>query len=341
MAKSPDCAHIFKRVIYVAAVCLCGGLVLFLAGLRLLALGLEALWGTAFAGMLQRLTGSRLAAFCSGLCFTALTQSSSLTTVLVVGLTEAGLLPLQAAIGVIIGANVGTTVTGQLLSFNLADYALLPAVLGLLLLACGGKKTRLAGWALVGFAVMLWGMKLLASAVVPLQETRWFATVLALAARSPLAGVAVGAAAAAIVQSSSAVAGVTLSLARAGILNLSAGAAIMMGADIGTCTDTLLAGFFSGKTGRQAAFAHLLFNVCSVILLWPALPLLLRLAAASAQSLPRQLANVHTLYNLCGACLMLFLLKPFQTLVESFVGSERLVKKRILPPFSEMIRKWF
>ncbi|NLN06616.1 MAG: Na/Pi cotransporter family protein [Firmicutes bacterium] len=322
------------------AVRLCCGLLLFIAGLRLLASGLEALWGTAFADVLQRLTGSRLTAFCSGLCFTALTQSSSLTTVLVVGLTDAGLLPLQAAIAVIIGANVGTTVTGQLLSFNLADYALLPAALGLLLLACGGQKTRLAGRALIGFAVLLWGMKLLAAAVIPLQERNWFAAVLALAARSLLSGIVVGAAAAAIVQSSSAVAGITLSLARAGVLNLPAGVAIMMGADIGTCTDTLLAGFLSGKTARQAALAHLLFNVCSVILVWPVLPILLRLAAASANSLPRQLANAHTLYNLWGACIMLFLLKPFQTMVESFVRTEKLVKKRIFPPFSEIIRRW-
>ncbi|HHX74232.1 MAG TPA: Na/Pi cotransporter family protein, partial [Firmicutes bacterium] len=261
--------------------------------------------------------------------------------VLVVGLADAGLLPLHAAIAVIMGANVGTTVTGQLLSFNLADYALLPAALGLLLLACGTEKLRVAGRALCGLAVLLAGMKLLGTAVIPLRETAWFATVLALAAHRRLLGVAVGAVAAAIVQSSSAVAGITLSLTRAGVLNLPAGVAIMMGADIGTCADTLLAGFFSGKTARQAALAHLLFNVCSVILLLPVFPLFIRVAAVSAQTLPRQLANAHTLYNLCGAILLLLFLKPFQALVENLVRTERHVKKRILPPFSEMIRKWF
>jgi phosphate:Na+ symporter len=318
------------------------GLMLFLGGLRVMSLGLEQLCGSSFSSALQHFTGNRISAFLLGFLFTALTQSSSLATVLVIGVVDAGIINLAAAIAVIIGANVGTTITGQLLSFHLYDYALyLVAAGGLLLLSQRKGERREAGRSLLGLGVLLYGLSVMGRSLAPVAETPLALRLLQAASAHPYIGILAGAAITAIVQSSSAVVGMSIAMAQEGALTLGAGAGILVGADVGTCVTSLMAGFGTGLTARRAAIAHLLFNLFSVALVIPVFHIFITIAVTSADTVPRQLANAHTLYNLSGAILLLLFLNPFKNLTEYLVRPEITAKKRILTRFGELLEKWF
>lgn len=293
------------------------GLLLFFTGLRVMSGSLKMLAGTGGTLYLARCTGNRYSAFMCGLLFTSLTQSSSLTTVLVVGGVDAGLLPFRPALAMIIGANVGTTVTGQLLTAGLPDFAgwLTAAGMAAALLSPAGRA-RSAWTALAGLGVLLYGFRAMSQALVPLGQAAWFSGLLSLAEHHPLLGVLAGMMAAAVVQSSSAVIGMVLLLAQTGRLSLEAGVSLVAGADIGTCVTALLAGLGAGKTARRAALAHLLFNLFSAVLVLFIFPFFVLFCRVTADSVTRQLANAHTLYNLSGAAVLLFLLQPFQRLTE-------------------------
>ena len=303
--------------------------------------GLEAMCGSSFNIAVRHFTGNRFVGFLCGVLFTGLTQSSSLATVIVVGITDAGIMPLGSAIAVIIGANVGTTVTGQLLSFQLFDYALPIVVTGILLAILPRRgKSREGGRAILGLGILLSGLKTMGAALVPVTETQLVASLLQSATIHPWIGILAGAGVTAVVQSSSAVVGIAITLAREGVLTLAAGVGIIIGADVGTCVTSMIAGLGTGLTARRAAFAHLLFNICSVLLIIPIFPTFVRFAYASADTLPRQLANAHTLYNISGAVVLLLLLNPFQWLVERLIQTENPKKKRITSLFGELFARW-
>lgn len=299
------------------------GLFLFMGGLKLMSAGLETMCGSSFTTAVHRFTDNRFTGFLCGVLFTGLTQSSSLATVIVVGITDAGIMSLGSAIAVIIGANVGTTVTGQLLSFQLFDYAL-PIVVAALVLAILPRwgRSREGGRALLGLGILLFGLKTMSRALIPITETQLVASLLQSAAIHPWIGILAGAGVTAAVQSSSAVVGIAITLAREGVITLAAGVGIIIGADVGTCVTSLIAGLGTGLAARRAAFAHLLFNIFSVLLIIPVFPTFIRLAYASADTLPRQLANAHTLYNVSGAMILLLLLNPFQWLIERLISTE-------------------
>lgn len=323
-------------------ICIFLGLILFLGGLKIMSAGLVQFGGSSFAQAVRQWTGHRSSAFLVGILFTAFTQSSSFVTVIAVGMVDARIIGLGAAIGVIVGANVGTTITGQLVSFRLYDYAPLLVAAGAILIFSsqkGGKREF--GRVLLGLGVLLSGLNTMSSFLAPLAETVWAAEFLEMAAINPLVAVLAGAAITAIVQSSSAVMALTIALAQEGGLPLAAGVAILLGADVGTCVTSLLAGLGTGVNARRAAAAHLLFNLLSVAVVLPIFQLLITVAVASADTVPRQLANAHTIYNLCGAVTLLFFLSPFQWLIERLIVPKNTVKRRILTKFGEIIEKWF
>jgi phosphate:Na+ symporter len=304
------------QVIFFAAT----GLLLFFAGLRVMTESLKLLPGAKGPVFLVRCSGNRYSAFMCGLLFTSLTQSSSLTTVLVVGAVDAGLLPFRPALAIILGANVGTTVTGQLLTVGVLDLAVqLTAAGAAAVLFCSPGRARLAGSALAGFGLLLCGLNVMSQALIPLGQAPWFIGLLSAAQHHPLPGVLAGITAAALIQSSSAVIGMVLLLAEEGRLPLEAGVSLVIGADIGTCVTALLAGLGAGTAARRAALAHLLFNLFSAALVFTIFPLFISLAAITAGDAPRQLANAHTLYNLIGAAVLLLLFNPFQRLTEKLL----------------------
>lgn len=317
------------------------GLGIFIVGIKLMSRGLENLSGTSFAIMLQRLTGSRVSAFLCGFFFTAFTQSSSLTSVLVVGLAEAGLLEIAPAIAVVIGANVGTTVTAQLLSFHLSEAALPLGILGIVFMAIGGQSVvKNLGRTLAGLGTLLTGLNVMTGILGAVVELSEFETLLGKAANSPLLGVLAGLLAAGIIQSSSVVAGMVLALAHAGKIDLPAGASLLIGADIGTCVTALLAGAGGGISAKRVAYAHLFFNLVSAALVLPVFPMFLRLAAFTSAELPRQLANAHTLYNLCGAIPLLVVLGPYSGILKMLINDRKGPKKRNNAIIDEYLSRW-
>jgi phosphate:Na+ symporter len=317
-------------------------LMLFLGGLKIMSAGLAELGGSSFAQAVRHWTGQRGSAFLVGVFFTALTQSSSLATVIVVGMVDARIISLGAAIAVIAGANVGTTVTGQLISFRVYDYAPLLVAAGTIFFLSSRKgRRREAGRALLGLGILLSGLNTMHSFLVPQAEKAWVKEFLEMAAINPSVAIFAGAAVTAIVQSSSAVMALTIALAQEGVLSLAAGVGILVGADVGTCVTSLLAGLGTGVNARRAAVAHLVFNLLSMAIVLPVFQLLLTVAAASAEIMPRQLANAHTIYNLSGAVMLLIFLSPFQLCIERLIMPENTVKRRILGKFGEIIKKWF
>jgi phosphate:Na+ symporter len=293
-----------------------GGLVLFLGGLKMMSGGMSALCGTSFERVVRHYTGSRLSAFLVGVLFTAVTQSSSLASVIIIGAVDAGIMGLSAAIAVIIGANVGTTFTGQMLSLSLGDFSLYFVVVGIIGVIVINGILQQAARAVLGLGLLLYGLQNMGYALTPLIDMPWASSLLQMAGKRPAAGILAGAVLTAVVQSSSAVAGTVIALAKEGAITLSAGAGLMVGADVGTCVTSLIAGLESGRNARRAALAHLLFNVISVMLVLPLFSLFVLMAQASADNTARQLANAHTMYNLTGAVVLLCLLRPFQYLLE-------------------------
>ncbi len=289
---------------------------IFLCGLRLMSNAIARSSGTAFKNILARLTGSPWRGFCTGFLVTALLQSSSLTTVMVVSLVNAGVMTLSQSCGVIIGSNVGTTITGQLLSFELFRLALPLAGLAALFLFLPHRGTRKAAAPLLGCSLLLFGMDGMTGALASLKESALFTASLQAAGETPLRAILTGFAAAATLQSSSAVMGIVLGLAREGMITLPAGIALVIGADLGTCSTALIASIGMEDTARRAAWFHFFFNFVSTALAMLFFPDLVFIAVKSGSTLTRRLANAHFLYNFIGALLLLPLVAPLSRRLE-------------------------
>lgn len=291
-----------------------GYLGLFLLGLRWMSWNLAHVAGPALRRALVRLTGTPWGGFCSGCLVTAAWQSSSLTSVTVVGLVNAGVLRLEQAVAVIIGANVGTTITAQFLSLELHHLAWPVFLISGLLAA--RRTTRRAGLVLLSFGLVLAGLGGVACSLVPLAKSPWFIGFLHSAAVSPWKGICAGFTATAAVQSSSAVAGIVLGLCLEGKATLPAAIALLIGADLGTALTALIASLGMNRVARYAAWSHFIYNLISLFLALPFFGLLVNLARFSAVETARQLANAHTIYNLAGALILLPLAGPVAAFVE-------------------------
>lgn len=310
---------------------LLGGTALLLLGLDRMAGALRRMAGSRLRQTLLRFTRKPLPAFLTGIAVTAFTQSSTAITVMVVGLSAAGMLKLAQSIPIILGANIGTTITAQLIAFKLADYALLPVALGY-------AASRLRRWpqlqlwgeAVLGTGLVFLGLHTLILSLQPLRDAPAVLDTLA-RMQSPLLGFLAGLLLAALVHSSSAVIGVALALCSQGLLSLPAGIALSLGAEVGTCATALLASLGRGAEARRVALAHLLFNATSALL---TLPLIDQLAAVAGQlsgSLARQLAHALTLFNCFWALLFLGLTAPLASLVQRLVPEQAEAEQTLLP----------
>jgi phosphate:Na+ symporter len=325
------------------AIGLAGGLALFLYGLDKIAEGLRAAAGESMRRLLARLTTNRFLGVLTGATATAILQSSTLTTVLVVGFISAGLMTLPQSVGVILGANVGTTVTAQVVAFKVTEFALLLVALGVGLPALLRQDAaRRAGALLLGFGLLFLSIDLMTDATLPLRESERF---LALMRRleHPLAGILAGTLAAAVLQSSSATTGIVITFASQGLVTLEAGIALALGANIGTCVTALVAGLGKPVDARQAAMVHLLVNVIGVALwvgfieqlAWlaravsPAAVELQGVARVAAEA-PRQIANAHTIFNVATTAVLVWFTGPLATLATRLVRERR--RPEELPP---------
>lgn len=304
------------------------GLWMLLFGMNLMKEGLENAARDKLQRTLERLAGTPLKACLTGLISTMLVQSSTATSVLSVGLVNAGVMKLTQAIGILLGANVGTCATVQIISFNLTRFAIFTGLLGSIILLFGKNATIInIGRALTGFGIIFTGLKLMSLSFTPLQHARWFLDFLCSLSSSPVLAVAAGTIASALLHSSAAATGIVMLLSGQELLPLTTAIAIVMGNNIGTCFTAVLASLSSSAAGKRVALAHVVLNVAGVVIFLPLLPAFASLVTMTADSLSRQIANAHTLFNIISSVIAFPFIGPFASLVEILVPGEKKVKR--------------
>ncbi|HGM3805826.1 Na/Pi cotransporter family protein [Clostridioides difficile] len=287
---------------------LIGGLGLFLYGMSLMGEGLQKSAGDKLKKIIELLTSNVVMGVLVGTVVTGIIQSSSATTVMVVGFVNAGIMNLSQAIGVIMGANIGTTVTAQLVSFNLEGIAPIALGIGILFyLFTSNQKTKHLSEILIGFGILFTGMEFMKDAVAPLAEYKAFTDALLYFSKNPVLGILAGFAITGIIQSSSASMGMLIALASQGILPLSSALPILYGDNIGTCVTSLLSSVGASRNARRAAVMHLSFNVIGTIIFMLVLnkPISAIVTHFDPTDTARQIANAHTLFNLTNVIILL------------------------------------
>lgn len=328
------------------AVGLFGGLALFLYGMDKITESLKSVAGSGMRTVLARLTGNRVLGALTGAFVTAVVQSSSVTTVLLVGFISAGLMTLAQSVGVILGANVGSTVTAQIIAFNVTQYGLPMLTVGFAIqFASRREVTGQIGAMLMGLGLIFFGMDLMSGATGPLRAYQPFVEAMK-GIDSPLIAIGISTLFTALVQSSAATTGIVIVLASQGLVDLEGGIALALGANIGTCITALLAALGKPRAAVQAATAHVLFNVIGVLIWFWLIPDLAEFvrrispahaelsgAARLAAETPRQIANAHTAFNVANTLLFLPFTGLFAALVRRLVPDRLQVKARGVPRF--------
>jgi phosphate:Na+ symporter len=276
-----------------------GGMALLLYGIQLTGDGLQRAAGARLRGLLTGLSRNRVLAVASGAAVTAVLQSSSATTVMLIGFVAAGLMAFRQTLGVILGADIGTTLTVQLIAFRITDYALGLVGAGFTVIFLARRRVvKDVGQAVLGFGLMFLGLKLILDGVAPLKTNPLAMQLLAAVADNPLGAVLAAAVFSALVHSSAATIGLTLALATGGLIELDGAVAIVLGANIGTCATALMASIGATAEAKRVATAHIAFKVLGAAIVFPFIAPLSALVAATAADPARQIANAHTFFNL-------------------------------------------
>ncbi len=306
---------------------LVGGLALFLFGMDIMSRALKQVAGSSMRSILARMTRDRFRGLLAGAAITAIIQSSSITTVLLVGFVSAGLMTTAQTVAVVMGANIGTTITAQILAFKVTALALPMLSLGFFVTALAKQKVaREYGRILLGIGMVFFGMAIMADAMRPLRSYEPFIDFM-LTLDNVLLSAIVGAFFTALVQSSSATTGILIVFAGEGLVGLETAIAVALGANIGTCVTALLASLGRSTEALRTAMVHTLFNVIGV-LIWIGLvdqmAELARIVTPSDETalggnVPRQLANVHTLFNVVNALIFIGFTAQIAKLVEWIV----------------------
>ena len=287
---------------------LLGGLALFLYGMQMMSSGLEAAAGNRMKRILERLTSNRFLGVLVGAVITAVIQSSSATTVMVVGFVNSGMMTLRQAVWIIMGANIGTTITGQLIALDVGALAPLFAFVGVAMVVFLKKpQIHHYGNILAGLGVLFIGMEMMSSAMEPLREWPAFVNIVSTFS-NPLIGILVGALFTALIQSSSASVGILQALAVSGVIGLDSAVYVLFGQNIGTCITAVLASVGTSRNAKRTTVIHLMFNLFGTILftaiciLTPLTDLMVSLTPGRPEA---QIANMHTLFNIVTTLLLL------------------------------------
>jgi phosphate:Na+ symporter len=307
---------------------LVGGLGLFLYGMKIMGDGLENAAGDRLKGILEKVTSNKFIAVAVGTVVTMIIQSSSATTVMVVGFVNAGLMNLFQATGIIMGANIGTTITAQLVSLNLTAVA--PIFIGIgtaLVMFSKGKKNREIGNIVLGFGILFLGMEIMGAAMEPLRENEGFKNIMRVMSDNWLIALGAGLLMTAVIQSSSATAGILIVLASQGEVTLSAAIPFIFGCNIGTCVTALLASVGASKSARKAALIHVTFNVIGTLIFIPLRHYLSDIAqwinpGNTPNDIRRQIANIHTIFNISNTFILIWFTKYLVTFVNKLIPGE-------------------
>ena len=293
-----------------------GGLGMFIYGMQIMAQGLENAAGSKMKSLLEVLTKNKFFGVLLGAFITAVIQSSSATTVMVVGFVNAGIMNLTQAMGVIMGANIGTTVTGWLVSsvewakaLSPANIAPVAVMIGVIVMLTGKRRsTKDISSIIVGFGILFIGITTMSDAVEPLQQSEAFCNLFVTLGHSPFLGIVAGALVTAVIQSSSASVGILQSLAAAGLVPFNAAVYIIMGQNIGTCVTAIMSSIGAKKTAKTAAVMHLLFNIIGTIIFSVVAIVFLKVinpGFGEGLITQTEISTVHTIFNI-GTTILLF-----------------------------------
>ena len=306
---------------------LLGGLGLFLYGMQMMSNGLEAAAGNRMKKILEKLTANRFLGVVVGAVITAVIQSSSATTVMVVGFVNSGMMTLQQAVWIIMGANVGTTITGQLIALDVGAIAPLFAFIGVAFIVfLKNEKLHHYGKIIAGLGILFIGMDMMSAAMVPLRESETFVNIITRFS-NPVLGILAGAIFTAIIQSSSASVGILQALASSGVIGLPQAVYVLFGQNIGTCITAVLASIGTSRVAKRTTIIHLLFNIIGTTLftiICILTPFTTLVEGFTPNNVSAQIANMHTIFNITTTILLI----PFGTYLAKLAT-------RILPDLPE------
>ena len=317
------------------------GLALFLFGMKYMSDGLEASAGSKMKSVLEKMSKNRFIAMITGMTITFLIQSSSATTVMLVGFVNAGLMKLTQVIGVIMGANIGTTITGVIVSLKITEYTPIAIIVGcFIILAAKRNSTKYKGQTLAGFGILFLGMTLMSGALKPIAEIPAVENALATAS-NPFVGLLVGMVVTEIVQSSSAVTGILIALGATGAIDLSTAIFIVFGTNVGTCITALLASLSANRAAKRVAVMHISFNVIGSVLFTTITLISMNFPVSLIQMIEnirpgdvgQQIAIVHVIFNLVTAIVVFPFAGLLPKLAEKIIPEkkeEEASRKRLL-----------
>lgn len=287
---------------------LLGGLALFLYGMQMMSSGLESAAGNKMKEILEKLTSNRFLGVLVGAVITAAIQSSSATTVMVVGFVNSGMMSLNQAVWIIMGANIGTTITGQLIALDIGAMAPLIAFIGVAFITFTKKpKVQYIGQILAGLGILFIGMNMMSESMMPLRDYPPFINIMTRFS-NPAVGILAGMVFTAVIQSSSASVGILQALALSGVISLRNAAFVLFGQNIGTCITAILASVGTERSAKRTTIIHLMFNMIGTIIFTTVcllLPITDFVAAFSGANISRQIANMHTLFNITTSILLI------------------------------------
>lgn len=287
---------------------LLGGLALFLYGMQMMSTGLEAAAGNKMKSILEKLASNRFVGVLSGAVITAVIQSSSATTVMVVGFVNSGMMTLNQAIWIIMGANIGTTITGQLIALDVGELAPIVAFAGVAAIVfLKNERVKHIGEIFAGLGILFIGMDMMGAAMKPLASSEGFVSILT-KFENPVLGILAGAVFTALIQSSSASIGILQALAGSGAIGLKSAAFVLFGQNIGTCITAFLASVGTGRNAKRTTLIHIMFNVFGTAVftvLCLVTPLVSVFEGFTPDDVPSQIANLHTAFNIVTTLLLL------------------------------------
>ncbi len=305
---------------------LLGGLALFLYGMQMMSDGLEDAAGNKMKKILEKLTANRFLGVLVGAGITAVIQSSSATTVMVVGFVNSGMMTLKQAVWIIMGANIGTTITGQLIALDIGAIAPLIAFIGVAMVVfLKNEKIHHIGKILAGLGVLFIGMGMMSDSMMPLRESKVFIDLMTTFS-NPVLGILAGAIFTAIIQSSSASVGILQALAVAGLIKFDAAVFVLFGQNIGTCITAVLAAIGTNRSAKRTTIIHLSFNLIGTALFTTAcilLPVTNWVSALTPGNMPQQIANMHTIFNITTTILLLPFGNYLATLAEKLLPDKK------------------
>ncbi|MCH3915770.1 MAG: Na/Pi cotransporter family protein [Acidaminococcaceae bacterium] len=302
-----------------------GGLALFLYGMQLMGEGLQRAAGAKLQKILEALTSVTIFGVLLGAGVTAILQSSSATTVMTVGLVNAGLMTLKQAFGIVMGANIGTTMTAQLIAFKLTDYITFLLFVGFILQAFGRRrKVKNIGHCVLGFGILMLGMGMMSQSVSPLRNYPGLVEFIQQFSAHPLIGLCVGLCMTLVIQSSSATIGILMAMAGQGLIPLEGAIPVLLGDNIGTCITAILATLRSNLNAKRVALSHVMFNLIGSLIFMLFLPHFIKfvLEISPANDIGRQIANAHTSFNVINTLLFLPFAGKFTDFIKVLMPGE-------------------